>query len=161
MSATPPRIITFARLKDIPPRELLAHMSSPRVAEHLPLLTSDWNQASQVQFIAAKEECWRRDGLGHWAILCDGAYVGWGGFQLEGDEWDFGLVLRPESFGLGLRITRKALELAKADDRILFVTFLLATSRSNLSGLTRLGATFVGEVEHDGVSFLKYRLATP
>lgn len=135
-------------------------MSDPRVAEHMPLLKSKWDQHALANFIATKEACWRRDGLGHWAILCDGVYVGWGGFQKEGDEWDFGLVLKPGFFGLGMRITKKAIEFARDDGRISFVTFLLPKSRTHLGGLARLGAGFVGEIKYDGEKFLKYRLDT-
>ena len=152
--------LTFGRLPEIPPDEIIAHMSDPRIGEHMPLLTFKWDRKALADFIAAKEECWRRDGLGHWAILCDGAYVGWGGFQKEGEEWDFGLVLKQEHFGLGARIARKAIAFAKADDRIPFVTFLLPPSRTRLGAFKRLGARFVGEVEHEGARFLKYRLDT-
>lgn len=152
--------ITFARLPEIAPNEIIAHMSNPRVAKHMPLLTFEWDDVAVAKFVAMKEDCWRRDGLGHWAILSNSKYVGWGGFQWEGDEWDYGLVLRPESFGLGARISRKAIEFALADDRIPFVTFLLPPSRKNLGALTRLGATFVDEIEYDGSTFLKYRLET-
>jgi len=160
MARSPERSITFARLTEIAPGEILAHMSDPRVAEHMPLLTFEWDGDAVTRFIAAKEERWRRDGLGHWAILCDGRYVGWGGFQKEGDEWDFGLVLRPERFGLGRIIVRKAIDFAVADGRMPFVTFLLPPSRRHLGALARLGAAFVGETEHDGARFLKYRLET-
>ena len=135
-------------------------MSDPRMAEHMPLLTFKWDERRLAEFIRAKEDCWRRDGLGHWAILGDGVYLGWGGFQKEGAEWDFGLVLKPECFGLGPRIAKKALAFAKEDPRIPFVTFLLPPSRKRLRGLVRLGARFVGEVEHEGSTFLKYRLDT-
>ena len=152
--------ITFTRLSEINPSEIVAHMSDPRVAEHMPLLTFEWNEATAMQFVADKEEYWRRDGLGHWAILVDCEYVGWGGFQKEGDEWDFGLVLRPEAFGLGTRITKRAIDFAFADERIPFVTFLLPPSRKNLGSLSRLGASFVGETEYAGAVFRKYRLET-
>ena len=154
------RKLDFARLPDISPDEIIAHMSDARVAEHMPLLTDNWNRHRLAEFVAAKEDYWRRDGLGHWAILHNGSYAGWGGFQKEGDEWDFGLVLKPSCFGLGARITRKAMEFAVADERIPFVTFLLPPSRKKLAGLRRLGAKFVKEVEYDGVQFLKYRLDT-
>jgi hypothetical protein len=152
--------LTFARLPDISPDEINAHMSDARVAKHMPLLTFKWDQHAVTKFVAAKEERWRHDGLGHWAILCDDTYVGWGGFQKEGDEWDYGLVLKPEHFGLGARISRKAIEFAIADERIPFVTFLLPPSRKTLGGLARLGARFVEEIEYDGAQFLKYRLDT-
>lgn len=152
--------IVFARLPEIEPAEIVAHMSDPRVAEHMPLLTFAWDTEAVTKFVAQKEACWARDGLGHWAFLCDGRYVGWGGFQKEGEEWDFGLVLRPDDFGLGVRISRKALEFARADARIPFVTFLLPPSRKNLGALKRLGATSVGEIEYDGATFRKFRLET-
>ena len=152
--------ITFVRLPEIEPGEILAHMSDPRISEHLPLLTSEWDAVAVSRFIASKEECWVRDGLGHWAILSDNKYVGWGGFQKEGDEWDFGLVLKPDAFGLGVRISRKAIEFALADERIPFVTFLLPPSRKNLGALERFGARRVGEIEYDGATFFKYRLET-
>lgn len=152
--------ITFARLPDIEPSEIAAHMSDPRVAEHMPLLTFEWDAAAVAKFVAQKEACWARDGLGHWAFLADGQYVGWGGFQKEGDEWDFGLVLRPDAFGLGVRISKKALAFAVADARIPFVTFLLPPSRKNLGALKRLGAASIGEIEYDGATFLKFRLET-
>ena len=152
--------LTFARLPDISSDEIIAHMSDTRVSQHMPLLTFKWNRKAVADFVATKEDCWRRDGLGHWAILCDGHYVGWGGFQLEGEEWDFGLVLKPDSFGLGMPITRKAIQFAVADQRIPYMTFLLPPSRKNLGGLTRLGATFVEEITYEGAQFLKYRLNT-
>lgn len=150
--------ITFARLTEVPPGLLVAHMSDPRMAEHMPLLTEPWDVAVAKRFVAAKEASWQRDGLGHWAVLADGRYVGWGGFQKEGEEWDFGLVLRPDAFGLGAAITRAALDFARADPRITFVTFLLPPSRRNLGALARLGARFVGEVDHARATFRKYRL---
>ena len=152
--------IRFVRLTEVSRDEILTHMSDARVAKHLPLMTRRWDELSVAEFIAAKEASWRRDGLGHGAILHDGAYVGWGGFQKEGSEWDFGLVLKPDSFGLGPPIARAAIAFARADARIPFVTFLLPPSRRNLGALGRLGATFVGRVEHAGAPFLKYRLET-
>lgn len=152
--------IEFVRLPEIAPGEIIAHMSDPRVARHMPLLDFKWDEKKLSEFIARKETCWHRDGLGHWAFLVNGAYAGWGGFQKEGEEWDFGLVLRPDFFGLGARIAAKAIEFARGDERIPFVTFLLPPSRRNLRGLARLGAAFVGEVIYEGERFLKYRLRT-
>jgi hypothetical protein len=160
MTTHPESKVIFARLPDISPNEIIAHMSDVRVAEHMPLLTSKWDRKTVAEFVATKEECWRRDGLGHWAILCNDSYVGWGGFQKEGDEWDFGLVLKSDSFGLGMAISRKAIEFAVADERIPYVTFLLPPSRKKLGGLARLGARFVEQIEYDGAVFLKYRLDT-
>lgn len=152
--------ITFTRLPQIELREICAHMSDPRVAEHMPLLTFKWDEGTATRFIASKEACWKRDGLGHWAILANDTYVGWGGLQKEGDEWDYGLVLKPDCFGLGPRISRKIIGFAIADSRIPFVTFLLPPSRKHLGALERLGAKFVDEAEIKGAKFLKFRLQT-
>jgi len=152
--------ITFTRLQEISPDEIVAHMSDPRIAEHMPLLTFDWNSTTATKFIASKEECWNRDGLGHWAILLNGKYVGWGGFQKEGDEWDFGLVLKADAFGLGPRIAKQAITFAIADARIPFITFLLPPSRKKLKALERLGAKLIDETTYDGKKFFKYRLET-
>ena len=95
-----------------------------------------------------------------WAFLANGRYVGWGGFQKEGDEWDFGLVLRPDAFGLGKRITKMAIDYALSDARIPFVTFLLPPSRKNLGALKRGGAKQIGQIDYDGETFLKFRLET-
>ncbi|MCB1379813.1 MAG: GNAT family N-acetyltransferase [Alphaproteobacteria bacterium] len=151
-------VITFVRLTEVPPDMLVAHMSDPRMAEHMPLLTQPWDHVVAEQFVSAKEACWQRDGLGHWAILADGLYVGWGGFQKEGKEWDFGLVLRADAFGLGATITRKAMSFAQADPRIACVTFLLPPSRRKLGALARIGARYDGDVEYAGSMFRKYHL---
>jgi len=148
------------RLHQIRVDEIMAHMSDPRTAIHLPLLDFAWTMESLTALLTAKEERWRLDGLGHWAILCDGIYAGWGGFEKDGGDWDFGLVLKPEYFGLGLAIVRKALEFARSDERIAKVTFLLPPSRKRQRALSRLGAGFVGEINYAGARFLKYRMAT-
>lgn len=152
--------ITVTRLPEIAPDEIIAHMSDPRIAAHMPLLTFTWDRHRLDAFVATKEACWQRDGLGHWAFLADGAYVGWGGFQKEGEEWDFGLVLRPQNFGLGMKIAKQSLDFARADARIPYVTFLLPPSRRKQGALARLGARAMGEVDHEGERFLKFRLDT-
>ncbi|TDL84882.1 GNAT family N-acetyltransferase [Meridianimarinicoccus aquatilis] len=152
--------IEFVRLTDISLEAIISHMNDPRVAAHMPLLTSKWTLEDAKKFVIGKEDTWQRDGLGHWAILSDGAYVGWGGFQKEGEDWDFGLVLMPDHFGLGIRISRKAIEFASVDPRIDFVTFLLPPSRKNLGALSRGGAKFVENIEYDGEVFKKFRLET-
>ena len=145
----------FERLPTVDQGEILAHLRDPRVARHLPLLPDNPDAALVEQMIAAKEECWDRDGLGHWAILHGGKYAGWGGFQSEGDEWDFGLVLRPKFFRQGKAITLQAFEWARRHTNIEEVTFLLPLSRSKRV-LQRLGARSVGICEHDDLHFRKW-----
>lgn len=152
--------LTFTNLAGISPDVIMAHMSDPRVKAHMPLLNSNWDRSRVLAFLEAKEAHWRRDGLGHWAILCDGAYAGWGGFERDGDAWEYGLVLRPQYFGIGLQLARKAIRFAQGDERIHTVTFLLPPSRKKRGALNRIGATYVGEVELNGTKFLKYCLDT-
>ncbi|WP_343564410.1 hypothetical protein [Kiloniella sp. b19] len=152
------RNITFCRLTAVAPEEIVRQMNDPRVAEHMPLLRSKWDRKTVLDFVLAKEACWDRDGLGHWGIFCDEDYAGWGGFQKEGEDWDFGLVLRPEFFGSGLRIFSTALVEARKHVRLSAITFLLPPSRTKTGVLKRLGAMFAGSVVYGDESFLKYRL---
>lgn len=152
--------ITFKRLPTVPLSTLIEHMNNPRVATHMPLLDGPWDETAAQDFITTKEACWRQDGLGHWAIYVDGTYSGWGGFQKEGDDWDYGLVLTPGAFGQGLAITLRALDFARKDNRIPHVTFLLPPSRKHLGALKRLGAEFTGFKQLQGQKFLEFRLAT-
>lgn len=153
--------ITFARLTDINPVEIMDHMNDPRMAEHMPLLTPGWDEEAVAKFVSAKEAGWSRDGLGHWAFLSDGSYVGWGGFELTDGEWDFGLVLKPSRFGLGPQIARKAIDFARQDERIGYLVFLLAPTRRSVGALRRIGARALGETRFADQVFLKYRLDTP
>jgi len=134
-------------------------MNDPRIAAHLPLLTHHWSVADARAFQAAKQQRWIEDGLGHWAIHEGDRYVGWGGFEKDGEAWDFGLVLTPEAFGLGRAVFLKALEFARHDERIEVISFLLAPSRRSLSALTRYGAVYVKEDDHAGQRFLRYELS--
>ncbi len=152
--------IRFVRLPVIPRKAILAQMTDPRVLRHLPLMTHVWTDQDVIDFVAAKEARWARDGLGHWAVIRGDEYVGWGGFEREGEDWDFGLVLRTEHFGLGMAITRKALDFARRDPRIPYVTFLLAQSRRHLGGLARLGAVPAGEVQIGSATFRRFRIET-
>ena len=152
--------ISFGALDDIAPATLIAHMSDPRMAEHMPLLRGPWDQDDVERFLALKRAFWQRDGLGHWGIFYESTYVGWGGFQKEDDDWDYGLVLRPESFGLGMTITRKALDFARSDPSIASVTFLLPPSRTKLAALKRMGAVFEKSINYENEIFIRFRLLT-
>lgn len=157
--STPDRFgaFCFVRLPEVEPAAILGHLRDPRIARHLPLLPADPDMALVEKVIAAKEACWERDGLGHWAILHDGDYAGWGGFQRDGDDWDFGLVLRPAYFRRGKAIAIQVFEWARRHTNIEEVTFLLPLSRSERA-LQRLGARQMGISEHVGIPFRKWCL---
>ncbi|WP_199800339.1 hypothetical protein [Erythrobacter mangrovi] len=147
--------ISFHRLEEIPRAVLLDHMRDPRIAKHLPLLTGEWDLATVDGFVAAKAKCWDDDGLGHWAIHYDGEYAGWGGFQKEGRDWDFGLVLHPDHFSKGREIAAASFDWLARETTVNEVTFLLPLSRSPRA-LMRMGAQPTGIVEHAGVQFTRW-----
>jgi len=145
----------FGDLQAVPREVLVAQMADARVAEHLPLLDGVFDVEG---FLKAKAQRWAQDGLGHWAIWQGDVFRGWGGFEKEGDVWDFGLVLVPAAFGQGLAITRQALEFARGDARIETVQFLLAPTRRSVKALARMGAKEEGEVRYGGQTFRRFLL---
>lgn len=145
----------FGRLSEVDPVLILAQLQDPRVSRHLPLLPSNPDIFLVEQLIAKKESCWEQYGLGHWAIFSGGEYAGWGGFQKENNEWDFGLVLRAEFFASGKTIMLQALDWAHRATLIDRVTFLLPLSRSQRA-LTALGANKVAVVDYNGIPFQKW-----
>jgi hypothetical protein len=156
----PPPVLRFVRLTQIDPLVLLDHMSDRRIARHLPLLGTGWDLERIAAFVRVKEQCWERDGLGHWAILANGVYAGWGGFQKEGDDCDFGLVLRVECFSLGQLIFAQAIAWLSAHRDIGEVTFLLPPSRSRRVP-ERLGARHRGVTTYAGMVFTKWSMSIP
>jgi RimJ/RimL family protein N-acetyltransferase len=149
------RDFEFGDLQAVPRALLVAQMADARVAEHLLLLDGAFDVEA---FLQAKALRWAQDGLGHWAIWQGDVFLGWGGFEKEGDVWDFGLVLKPEAFGQGLAITRQALEFAREEARIETVQFLLALTRRSVKVLTRMGAEEVGDVRYGGQTFRRFLL---
>lgn len=145
----------FEDLQAVPRGLLAAQMADARVAAHLPLLDGAFDVEA---FLQVKAQRWAEDGLGHWAIWQGDIFLGWGGFEKEGDVWDFGLVLVPAAFGKGLAITRQALAFAAEDARIETVQFLLAPTRRSVKALARMGAKEVGEVRYGGQTFRRFLL---
>jgi RimJ/RimL family protein N-acetyltransferase len=152
---------TFGRLSEVDPALLIAQMNNPLVRSHMPLAGPEFDEARCARWVAAKEQQWTENGLGPWAFFIDGAYAGWGGFQLEDFGWDLGLVLNPGVFGAGPSIARKLVDFARNDPRIDVVYCLLPPSRKHFGALRRFGAVPDGTFDHDGQRFLKFRLDTP
>lgn len=150
--------IAFLPLSAVPPETVLAHMTDPRAAAHLPLMPEGWTLEDARGFIADKEAARAQDGIGHQAILIDGGYAGWGGFARDGAEWDLALVLHPDHFGRGPQILRLLIAEGRADPRIGTALILLAPSRRAVAGMARIGAESLGEVERHGARFLGFRL---
>lgn len=145
-------------MADVPPQLLLSQMNDPRVAEHLPLLRGAFDHAALERFLDGKAARWKGDGLGHWAIWHEGKFLGWGGFEKDGDVWDFGLVLVPEAFGHGGAIARQMVAFAQKDKRIDTIQFLLAPTRRSVKALERMGAVETEKARHDGQTFRRFLL---
>lgn len=148
---------SFVHPREIDHAAMLIHLRDPSIARHLPLLPGEPDASLVESVISSKAICWSRDGLGHWGILHQGRYAGWGGFQLEADSWDFGLVLRREHFRNGRAIAIQAFDWARQHTDIDTVTFLLPYSRSERA-LRRLGAIPSGEIVVEGTQFRKWSL---
>ena len=101
--------VRFARLTEAPFDDLLRLLNEPRNARHMPL-SEPFTSDEARDWIAGKDSRWEEHGYGPWAIFLGEEFAGWGGFQLEENGADYGLVLLPEFWGHGREITLQALD---------------------------------------------------
>jgi hypothetical protein len=73
----------FKRLTEIDKSDIMELINHPLVRRHLPLASGRFEESDCEDFVAAKEEMWKRAGYGPWAFVVDGRFVGWGGLQPE------------------------------------------------------------------------------
>ncbi len=149
--------IDFIRLTEVPLWEVLSLLNEPRNARHMPL-AGTFSDESAAAWVQEKDAQWELHGYGPWAVLVDGRFAGWGGFQKEDGEADFALVLLPEHWGAGAGIARAALDRGFSVLGIDVVTIALPFSRSPTRAVARLGFVPDGEVSYGGSSFRKYLL---
>lgn len=97
-------------MSEIPVSDWLELLNHPLVRRHMPLATEDFAESSCAHWIAGKERLWETHGFGPHAFLWLGEFVGWGGYQPEGEDADLGLVLHPKHWGLGIPIVKALLE---------------------------------------------------
>lgn len=90
--------IEFVRLTEVPLSAVMRLPNEPRNARHMPL-AGEFSEESAAEWVAGKDGQWQRHGYGRWAVLVDGEFAGWGGFQQEENGADFALVLLPERWG--------------------------------------------------------------
>lgn len=152
---------SFHRLSEISADDWLTLLNNHDVHRHMPLGGQNWTAEKAVDWAAGKDAQWSANGYGPWAIRVDGAFAGWGGFQKEGEDADFGLVLLPSFWRHG-RALHEAM-LAKAFGELGFesITILLPPTRRWLRPVERLGYVREGEIDYDGHRFLKFRLKRP
>ena len=153
--------LCLTRLSEIAPDEIIELMNHPRLKEHLPLLTTTFDEMEAEALVQAKEHFWKDHGMGPVAFVIEGRFAGWGGIQPENGEADLALVLHPGYWGWGGRITRRILHQAFEEWNLPSVTVLLPPTRTRVNGLRRLGFVQEGTVVVEGNTFHRYRLMNP
>ena len=153
----PTPVVEFRRLTEIPLSTVKTLLNEPRNARHMPL-AAPFDDARTAEWVESKDAQWAADGYGPWAVVVDGQFVGWGGFQRENVGPEFALVLSPSYWGVGADVTRADLEHGFREFRFQEVFVALPYSRSPDGLMNRLGFTSVEESESGGVRFRCYRL---
>jgi RimJ/RimL family protein N-acetyltransferase len=149
--------LAFVRLTEVPLAEVLGLLNEPLNLRHMPL-SETFTEESAAAWVVAKDAQWEQHGYGPWAVLVDGAFAGWGGFQREENGADFALVLLPEHWGVGLAVTRAALERGFRELGLDAVIIALPFTRSPERAVARLGFVPDGEVSYGGSDFRQFRL---
>lgn len=153
-----PPEIDLVRLSEIDIAEVAALLNEPRNSRHMPL-AGTFSLEETAAWVAAKDGQWAANGYGPWAVLVDGAFAGWCGFQSEENGADFGLVLLPSHWGLGEAIARRALATGFAELGLDTVLIALPYSRQPDRVVARFGFEPAGEVSYGGARFRQYRLS--
>lgn len=146
----------FVRLTEVPLAEVVALLNNRRTHRHLPL-AGEFSEQASADWVRDKDAQWEVHGYGAWAIMVDGRFAGWGGFQHEDLGADLALVLDPEYWGLGARITQEFLQRGFSELGIDEVTIALPYTRNPEAVLARWGFVPDGEVRHSSISFQLYR----
>lgn len=108
---------------------------------------------------------WERWGFGPWAVVLDGAVIGWGGVRhttVAGrPEVELLWFIHPDHWnrGYSTELAREALRVAfgvlELDD---VVAFTVPVNRPSRAVMEKLGMTFEREIEHAGLPHVLYRL---
>jgi RimJ/RimL family protein N-acetyltransferase len=152
-------MLTLHKFGEISAGDWLALLTDPEVHRHMPLGGDAWTESSAGDWAQGKDAQWTENGYGPWALRVDSTFAGWGGFQKEDADADFGLVLLPQFWGSGMTIGAELLQRGWAMG-LPSVTFLLPPSR-RMKGLGRLGFRPDGEIDYDGHRFLRFRMNRP
>ena len=150
--------IDFVRLTAVDVDLVVAVLNEPRNARHMPLVGEPFTRETAANWVAAKDGQWETNGYGPWAVLVDGSFAGWGGFQAEDNGADFALVLLPRFWGHGEDIARSALTRGFTELALEEVLIALPYTRKPDRVVARFGFVPAGDVCYGGVTFRQYRL---
>lgn len=152
---------SFHRFSEIPAGDWSTLLNDCEVSRHMPLAGADWTADRAAEWAAGKDQQWQENGYGPWAIRIDGTFAGWGGFQKEGEDADFGLVLLPKYWGHGRALHDVMIAKGFAEFGFESITILLPPSRRRLKSLVRRSYLPDGEIDYDGKRFLRFRMLRP
>lgn len=148
--------VALHAFSDIPTATWITLLNHPDVVRHMPLAEAHWTEGDVEKWAKAKDAQWQLNGYGPNAILVDGHFAGWGGFQREEGGADFALVLLPRYWGHGAEIFRSFMR-CRAALGVGTVSILVPPTRFRTRGLARLGFLFDRELDYQGHRFLKFR----
>ena len=152
--------VDLVRLPEVPLADVLALRNEPRLTRHMPL-AGRFDETQTADWVATKDAQWAAHGYGPWAVLLDGRFAGWGGFQREEGGADLALVLAPAFWGHGAAVLRVALDRGFGELGLDEVLIALPPTRNPARVVARFGFVPDGEVDHGGARFLQYRLTRP
>lgn len=150
--------ISFVRLTEVDVVAVAELLNEPRNARHMPLAGERFTAETAGAWVTAKDGQWEANGYGPWAVLVDGEFAGWGGFQAEENGADFALVLSPRFWGHGEAIARRALTVGFTDLGLTDVLIALPYSRHPDRAVARYGFVPAGDVHYGGQVFRQYGL---
>lgn len=150
--------IRLSRLAEVSTEDVLDLLNDPGIARHMPLAGDRFDEAAARQWADGKDAQWQQNGYGPWAVIVGDEFAGWSGFQKEGQDADFAMVLKPRFWGLGREIYVRAV--GQGFDALGFesIVVTLPPTRKVARVLGRLGFHRDGETEHWGRRFLRFRL---
>ncbi|MCW2271956.1 hypothetical protein D3C77_233540 [compost metagenome] len=153
--------LEFKRLTEIGLSDIVSLNNNPSVLRQMPLGGAHFDDVTARTWVNQKDAQWEQHGYGPWAFLIDQQFAGWGGLQHENGDADLALVLHPTFWGRGRAIYQAIVERAFTEMGLSSITILLPPTRTRIKAIFRLGFQADGEVDIDGVRFLRFRLYGP
>lgn len=153
--------LEFKRLTEVGLAEIISLNNNAEVLRQMPLGSANFDDVTAKEWVKQKDAQWEQYGYGPWAFVIDQQFAGWGGLQYEEGDADLALVLHPSFWGSGRAIYQEIVKRAFTTMGFDSITLLLPPSRKRIKGIFRLGFQVDGEVDLDGVRFLRFRLYAP
>lgn len=153
--------LEFKRLTEVALADIISLNNNADVLRQMPLGSANFDDVTAKEWVKQKDAQWEQYGYGPWAFVIDQQFAGWGGLQYEEGDADLALVLHPSFWGSGRAIYQEIVKRAFTTMGFDSITLLLPPSRKRIKGIFRLGFQADGEVDFDGVHFLRFRLYAP